>query len=318
MANLNVTIPFALAGFLLAGCAGHAELDIMINESPQGAVYIERIPDPKFQAAHPIKLEKEVIARTLRGIYVRSESSTLQTVFSSETKQERAFSDGDVAYLAPHITTALTQAVADQRVGFRVMHPAPLIKRSNQGGAGVGSSDPLPGAGMETTEGNLYAYGTSLNVTLTMFRHRPERPDTINMPNRRMPDDTGLKLTDISFYPPDARRPESFQPSKLLGEPLFTTLVIDYQLLAKLPSSLLTPPSPQAAEGDKSGQPPKSAAPAAAVPPSTEEAVREQKTLQELESLKEEMQKLRRQMEEQQEEMEQLKAKPKKKQKDER
>jgi hypothetical protein len=301
----------ALAGLVMAGCAGHPELDIMINESPQGAVYIERIPDPKFQAAHPIKLEQEVIARTLRGIYVRSESSTLQTLFSSETNQGRAFSDSDVAYLAPHIAAALTQAVADQRVGFRVMHPAPLIKRSNQGGAGIGSSDPLPGAGTETTEGNLYAYGTSLNVTLTKFRQRPERPDTINMPNRRMPDDTGLKLTEVAFYPPDARRPEGFQPSKLFGEPLFTTLVIDYQLLAKLPASLLTPPQPQAADGEKTAQPSKSSAPAA-VPPSNEEAARAQKTLQELDSLKQEMQKLRQQMEQQQQEMEQMKAKPRK------
>src|ERR1044071_7649026 len=85
-----------LWGLLAAGCATHPEVDIMVNESPQGAVYIERIPDSKFQAAHPIKLEKDVIVRTLRGIYVHSETSTLQTIFSNEPVMMRAFSDREV------------------------------------------------------------------------------------------------------------------------------------------------------------------------------------------------------------------------------
>src|SRR6185436_17092846 len=133
--------------------------------------------------------------------------------------------------------------------------PAPLITRSNQGGAAIGSSDPIPGPGFETTEGNLYAFGTSLNVTLTKYRLRPESPNTINIPNRRMADDTGLKLTDVFFYPPDARRPDSYQPSKLLGEPLTSTLVIDYQLLAKLPASMLIPPPPKTAGSEAAGSP---------------------------------------------------------------
>jgi len=306
-------IVLAVASLLVSACSTVPDVDIMINESNEGAVYVERIPDARFVAAHPVKLDREVIARTLRGIYVRTESSTLQTLFTSNQSTTRALSNGDVDYLAPHIVKALSQAVSDQRVGFRVVHPAPLITRSNQGGAAIGSSDPIPGPGFETTEGNLYAFGTSLNVTLTKYRHRPESPNTINMPNRRMADDTGLKLTDVFFYPPDARRPDSYQPSKLLGEPLTTTLVIDYQLLAKLPASMLVPPLPKAPEADKATQPAAVAAPGAAVPTANEDALREQKALKEVESLKEEMQQLRRQMEQQQAEMEKLKEKPKKK-----
>ena len=304
-----------MAAVWLTACSTMPDVDIMVNESPTGAVYIERIPDARFQAAHPIKLDREVIARTLRGVYVRTETSTLQTIFSSSLHPNvgRAFSDQDVDYLAPHIVTALSQAVADQRVGFRVVHPASAITRSNQGGAAIGSSDPIPGPGYETTEANLYAFGTSLNFTLTKFRHRPESPDTINMPNRRMPDDTGLKLTEVAFYPPDARRPESYQPSKLLGEPLTTTLVIDYQLLAKLPASMLVPPVPKA-ESEKEKPAAKPAAATGEASPSTkEDAAREQKALKEMEAIKEDMQRLRRQMEQQQEEMDKLKEKSKKK-----
>lgn len=301
-----------VAGLLLGGCATGAEMDIMIQESPKGAVYIERIPDPKFQAAHPIKLEREVVARTLRGLYVREDRSTLQTIFASstETGVARPFSDDDVDYLAPLIVTGLSQAAADQRIGFRIVRPAPLITRSKMGGAAIGSSDPIPSSGMETTEANLYAYGTSLHLTLTKYRLRPDRPDTINMPNRRLPDDTGLKLTEVFFYPKEARRPEGYQPSKLLGEPLLTTLVIDYQLLAKLPPSMLTPPAPP----EKAPKPAPALPPPAAeavVPPPPAAATQDQPAAKDLETIKAEMEDLRRQMQKQQEEMEKLKGVPK-------
>jgi hypothetical protein len=300
---------------LVSSCAERVNLAIMVDESPRGAIYIARIPDSNFQAAHPIKLEREVIARTLRGIYVREDRSTLQTLFSgsSETDVVRPFSDEDVDYLAPLIVTGLSQAAADQRIGFRVLRPAPSITRSKMGGAAIGSSDPPPSSGLETTEANLYAYGTSLHLTLTKYRLRPDRPDTINMPNRRLPDDTGLKLTEVFFYPGEARRPEGYQPSKLLGEPLLTTLVIDYQLLAKLPSSmLLIPPAPP----EKAPKPAPLVPPPAAeggAPPLPASATQDQPAAKDLETIKSEMEDLRRQMQKQQEEMEKLKSSPKSK-----
>ena len=297
--------------FLLGSCATGAEMDIMLQESPKGAVYIERIPDSKFQAAHPIKLEREVIARTLRGLYVREDRSTLQTIYSSssETGVVRPFSDDDVDYLAPLIVTGLSKAAPDQRIGFRVTHAAPLITRSTTGGAAIGSSDPPPSPGLETTEANLYAYGTSLHLTLTKYRGRPERPDTINMPNRRFPNDTGLTLTEVFFYPTEARRPESYQPSKLLGEPLLTTLVIDYQLLAKLPSSMLIPPAPPEKAPKPAPLVPPPAAEGGAPPPAA--ATQDQPAAKDIETIKAEMGDLRRQMQKQQEEMEKLKGSPK-------
>ncbi len=285
-------------------------MDMMLQESTRGAVYIERIPDSKFQAAHPVKLEREVIARALRGVYVKSETSTLQTVFTNSGDQAvfRAFSDEDVDFLAPIIVKGLTNAASDQRIGFRVSHPAPLISHYKGGGAAIGSSDPIATPAMETTEANLYVYGTSLNLTLTKFRHRPEPPNTINMPNRRLPDDTGLKLVDVMFYPTEARRPDGYQPLKLLGEPMMTTLVIDYQLLAKLPAAMLIPPAPKEASQEKALKP---AAQTGTTPPAPSPT--DQKAVKDLETLKGELQELKKQMQQQQEEMDKLKEKPKKK-----
>jgi len=297
-----------LACLLMTTCHPVPFADIMVNESRHGAVYLERVPDSKFEAAHPIKLDREVIARTLRGIYVRTENGASRTSLASEQPIARAYSDVDVEYLTPHIVSALNQAVSDQRVGFRIVHPAPLLSRNKQGGSTNGSSDPVSGSVNETTEGNLYAFGTSLNVTLTKYRYRPEAPDTLNLQDRKLPDDTGPKLTDVLFYPADVRRPETYQPNKLLGEPLKTTLVIDYQLLAKLPASMLTPPQAKRPEEQK----PTPTTGAVPPPPAAREnSARQQNSHNELEALKKDMQKLRRQMEQQQEELERLKNAPK-------
>ena len=116
--------------------------------------------------------------------------------------------------------------------------------------------------------------------------------------------------------PAEARRPETYQPFKLLGDPHLTTLVIDHQLLAKLPASMLIPPAPKTDDQKKpadaataGGSSPKTEAPAP--PPSS---AQDQQAVKQLEALKQEMEQLRRQMQQQQEEMEKLKEqKPKKK-----
>ena len=45
---LLIGIPLALSA-----CAAGPELDLTIHESERGAVYVERIPDRSFHAAHP-------------------------------------------------------------------------------------------------------------------------------------------------------------------------------------------------------------------------------------------------------------------------
>jgi hypothetical protein len=90
----------------------------------------------------------------------------------------------------------------------------------------------------EMTSGFLYAYGQSLYVTITQYRYRPERADTINMANRRLPDETGLAQRKILFTPETAKRPASYHDSRSTE----STLVIDYALLAALPADSGSPP----------------------------------------------------------------------------
>jgi len=238
---MGIPAPLVIAAvaFVVSACASTPEFDVMIQEAPKGAVYLERIPDRSFQAAHPIKLDQELIARVLRGVVVKDEKSTLQVTFSHSSKivGVQAFSDDDIAFLAPLIAQALTQAAPDQQVGFRVLNIAPA-SYSQREGAAVGSSEPpLQLHPQETTSGKVLAHGRSLHLTLTQYRHRPQQADTIGLANRRLPDPSGLNQREVTFVPEAARRPDTSGQWMILGSPPEATFVIDYELLAKLPES---------------------------------------------------------------------------------
>ena len=91
-----------------------------------------------------------------------------------------------------------------------------------------------PGAtSEESTGGSLYAYGQSLYLTLTEYRHRTERAETDNRANRRISNSTGLVNHTVQFIPESAKRPDSYRTARSTD----ATLVIDYDLLATLPAA---------------------------------------------------------------------------------
>ncbi|MDF0644790.1 MAG: hypothetical protein P0111_12210 [Nitrospira sp.] len=239
----------------VVACAASPELDLTLTESEHGKVVLERIADRSFQAAHPIKLPTGTVSRVLRGVLVRDNQGFLQDIGVRKSEALPAFSEDDVSYLAPLITDGLSRAAPDQQVGFTVnQRGAPVY--SQRVGAAVGSSEPpLRLAPPETTAGAIYAYGRSLYVTLTQYRYRAEQPNTINMPNRRIPDPTGLLNHTVMFVPEAAKRDDKYRDSLSTD----TTLVIDYELLAGLPFdtgpevvSQPVPPIPAAASAPNS------------------------------------------------------------------
>lgn len=260
-----------LACLIATGCASSPHAGPTIHDSPRGTVYLERIPDTSLQATHPITLEQATIARALRGIHVRDDKTALQALFASQQTAARAFSDNDVDFLAPLIASAFARATPDQRVGFRLVQSG-VPSYSQKEGAALGSSEPpLNLAPKETTAGAFFAHGRSLHMSLIQYRQRPRKPDTIGGPNRNYPDPTGLDRRELVFLPREAQRPDDYR----IGETDSPTLVIDYELLARLPD-----------------QP---AAPASAQPPEPAAA-----TAQEVEALKKELREIKRQLQEQQ------------------
>ena len=136
---------YLCAVLVFSACSTGSELETKIDESPQGAVYLKRITDRSFQAAHPIKIDPGTIALVLSGILIRDSESASPEV-------RRAFSGSEVGYLAPLISEGLRRAASDQQVGFRVDRGSPR----------------------ESPALVLYAYGRSLYVTLIQYRSTNE------------------------------------------------------------------------------------------------------------------------------------------------
>jgi len=185
----------------LSACATRPELDLTIHESERGAVYVERIADRSFQAAHPITLSADTMARVLRGVVVKENRGFLGVLVAGKPEAVRVFRDEDVEYLAPLLVEGLTRAASDEQVGFRVVRT---------------------GAPAESTKGSLYAYGRSLYLTM---------PWLIPMSRYGAGGPTGSP--SILFIPESAKRPDSYRDARSTD----ATLVIDYGLLATMPAA---------------------------------------------------------------------------------
>ncbi len=296
--------PFSFIHFLtallfsllsIASCASNPDLDLMLHESPQGTVYLERIPDRSFQAAHPITIDENTIARVLRGIRVKESQGMLQNFLIGEAQAFSAFNDDEVRHLAPLLADGLAHAAFDQQVGFRLIRTGSSgAPQSASAGSGASHS---PGrlALMETSKGFIYAYGRSLYVTVLEYHVRSDRTDSITKANRRQSDHTGLTDRTLSFTPDSARRPDSYRGKNATN----TTLVIDYESLAALPASMpeqVLSPNP---DKDTPIRQAPSVAPDAGKDPSLrllqEQMIQKNR---ELEDLRKELQDIRRQMRE--------------------
>ena len=271
---ITTALFFAL---LFPACSTGPELVIKIDESPQGAVYLKRISDRSFQAAHPITIDPSTIALALSGIVIRDNQEALQNRVGTADAR-RAFSGSEVGYLAPLITEGLRRAASDQQVEFTVMQ----VGQPERAGAGVGSEPPMSVQPRESTNGVLYAYGRSLYVTLTRYRSREEPTTIINMANRKISDTTGLANRTVSFLPEAAKRPESYLDARSTGH----TLVIDWELLAMLPEASSIPASAQSTP----------------VPPQATNGVNAEPVRKdaEIEALRKELQEIKKQLAEQQ------------------
>jgi hypothetical protein len=229
-----------LTGITLASsaCATGPELDLTIHESERGAVYVERIADRSFQAAHPITLSADTMARVLRGVVVKDTGGVLGSLVGSKPQTMQVFGNEDVEYLAPLLADGLARAASDQQVGFRIVQVSEPVSPQSGGLAFCASSVRFPGACSSEqpllTEGSLYVYGRSLYLTLTEFRHRLEPGETNSKTAPRMSNPNGLANRTVHFVPESAARSTN------------ATLVINYDLLATMPAaSYMQPTSAQ-------------------------------------------------------------------------
>jgi hypothetical protein len=113
------------------------------------------------------------------------------------------------------------------------------------------------------------------------------------MANRRLPDSSGLIHPTVLFLPEAAKRPDSYLDARSTDK----TLVIDYQLLARLPPSFAAPAAAPSA--------PPASPPQAATGGTSEPAQKDA----DIEALRKELQEIKKQLAEQ--EAERARSQPK-------
>ncbi|MCS6897769.1 MAG: hypothetical protein NZM29_07315, partial [Nitrospira sp.] len=228
--------------FFLTGCGGMKPQIATIHEESRGAVFLETVRDKSFQAAHPIRLDETTIANVLRGVHTKEKPGLVlllgKALMAANLSDIRTFSEDDIAFLAPHLSTALAQAAPNQRVAFR-LYSVP------EGHVRAAKAQDTK----EVTGGYLSAEGLSLNLTLTHYRYRPGKIDKTQP--HQLPDPDGLRNREVRFIPEKALRQE-IGSSRWFGGSDERTLVIDYHLLNRL---LTLPPVTQPAATATVGQP---------------------------------------------------------------
>lgn len=283
---------------MAVGCAG-SRPTTSIHEAPLGTVFLENVSDTSFQAAHPIKLSETIVADILRGVHTKEKTGLLlllgKALKSTNLNDIRTFSEDDIAFLTPHITTALAQATPNQRVGFRV-YSTPEISQS-----------PTINPHRQTTSGYVFADGLSLHFTLTQYRYRPgQKSNASQKEPRPLPDTDGLRDREVTFLPEAAVRPDVYDRASWIGKSEDRSLAIDYQLLARVLAAPPPVPVTQPVPVVTAPAPPTQTIPAQASPIGKQDA--------DLQAFKEEMKALRKKVDEQEAELQRLKnSSPRKK-----
>ncbi|MFQ5992838.1 MAG: hypothetical protein ACE5NA_10430, partial [Nitrospiraceae bacterium] len=221
------------------------------------------------------------------GVRVQKDPRLFQSLMPGQPKHEVAFSQDDSQFLAPLIVEALARATPKQVVRFRVIH---------QGDAG-----------RETTGGAIYAMRAGLYLTLTQYRVPAYRGTAGSKIDRNYPDRTGLIDRKVLFYPEGVTRVDVTAESGLVGKPHLTTLIIDYQLLAKLPREWENAPPPPVSQSEDAGTGHEEPQPASTASPSEDPSTTSPSDSTEVESLKERMSEQDREIKALQEELGSLK-----------
>jgi hypothetical protein len=262
--RVGVQLLTGMMCLLINACATSRTVeDTVYADGPRGTVLLQRVDDSWFKTAHPVSVSPVLLTHVLRGVQVQSAPD-------DQTTALRVFSEEEIAFLSPLMSTALSKATKSQLVAFRVRH-----------GSGPGSN---------MTGGLLFTRGRLLHLWVTHYRANEAGNESGTTLDRQARNPRGLNPRQLRFVPDTAQRSSHNQHPDVVNPPPLATLVIDYFMLAaalNLPAEV--GPS-QPLPGD--GPPPSHARETQTL----KDVVKEQAI--ELDTLKEEMRALRRKLSE--------------------
>ena len=287
----------------IGSCSWTPQVETELHNSPKGIVSLRTIGDDGLRSDHPVEIKTATMERVLRGAHKFRDVRLIEGLIEGDAKPLHLFSQYQIAFLAPQLTSALAQATPEEEVIFQcTAEPAaapPII-------------------------GKLLVHNSTLFLKWKEPLSKPnvlakQHRGTSGLPDPSMPQDH-----TIMFFPKEAMRVEDESTQlylKKLGE---NTLAIDYLVLAGMPHTAFEIPELQEEDGEPTAkesrprgeEPPKSEVqtsgePATADSPAGSSIDSQSGTKAEADSdireLKEQMEELQKEMTKQQEELERLK-----------
>jgi hypothetical protein len=165
------------------GCASTpAPPPRVIYESGLKVVHLEQDPDSTSNT-HPITLAPSEIGTLLRGVRTWERRNIIHRLFVGKADKTRAFSDDEIAILAPALSKALAQASPSERVYFH-------LSSATEGGL------------EETTTGWLSVRHPILHLSLSEVHDRHGPGPDISKYDRQMPNVPEVSAPfDVIFEP---------------------------------------------------------------------------------------------------------------------
>ena len=179
--------------------------DTVFADGPRGGVFLQSAEDSWFKTAHPVSVSPLLLTHVLRGVQV-------QPAPDDEITAVRVFSDEEIAFLSPLMSTALSKAAKSQLVAFRVTHDS--------------------GPNSEMTGGLLFTRGRILHLWLTHYRANGASNDSGATLDRQARNPHGLAPRQLRFVPETVQRSSRNQQPDVIDPPPLATLMIDYRQLA--------------------------------------------------------------------------------------
>ena len=161
--GLHVLIAGLILTLAVTGCSGMPQVETTIHQNERGIVSLRTFADPTVKATHPKTLEPFILARALRGLYVKEEKAMLGELIDGEAVKRPTFTDEQIVFLAPLLATALAQATDEEQITFSLIDYMQSKKRQ--------------------TKGVLYVSEPALHLTLTQFQVSAERPTLLSRPS---------------------------------------------------------------------------------------------------------------------------------------
>ncbi len=300
MNSIRVGVPFlvSVVCLLISACATSRTVeDTVFADGPRGAVLLQRVDDAWFRTAHPVSASPLLLTHVLRGVQIHPAPD-------DQTTAMRVFSDEEIAFLSPLMSTALSKAAQSQLVAFRVTHDS--------------------GPNSEMTGGLLFTRGRILHLWLTQYRANGARNNSGATLDRQARNPHGLAPRQLRFVPETVQRSSRNQQPDVIDPPPLATLMIDYTMLATelnlpseaAPSQLLHGDEPLLNHTDTQSVRPDHDLPASQdTPPSAAEETRALKAVVkeqaiELDALKDDVRALRQRLSEMEPHSPQLTAPP--------